>query len=102
MPGDWEANVGITGKAADLLGYGLAPNTRRVYRAGQATYARFASSQGFKPFPSNLKRSPNSLPLPLKKHCRKQPNRISVTSEATISTKGTQLMFSTTNVSNVS
>src|SRR5579859_5478369 len=51
MPRDWEANVGITGKAADLLWHGLAANTRRVYRAGQATYARFASSQGFKPFP---------------------------------------------------
>src|SRR5579859_4927732 len=52
--------------------------------------------------PSNLKHSPNSLPLPPKKHRRKQPNHISVTSEATISTKGTRLMFSTTNVSNVS
>src|SRR5579859_1363887 len=51
MPRDWEANVGITGKAADLLWHGLAANTRRVYRAGQTTYARFASSQGFKPFP---------------------------------------------------
>src|SRR5579859_2636764 len=51
---------------------------------------------------SNLKHSPNSLPLPLKKRRRKQPNRISVASEATISTKGTRLMFSTTNVSNVS
>jgi len=48
---DWEANVGIMGKAADLLWHGLAANTRQVYRAGQATYARFASNQGFKPFP---------------------------------------------------
>ena len=51
MPRDWEANVGIVGKAADLLWHGLAANTRQVYRAGQATYARFASNQGFKPFP---------------------------------------------------
>jgi len=51
MPRNWEADVGITGKAADLLWHGLAASTRRVYGAGQATYARFASSQGFKPFP---------------------------------------------------
>src|SRR5436190_3123996 len=51
MPRDWEANVGITGKAANLLWHGLAANTRQVYTAGQTTYARFASSQGFKPFP---------------------------------------------------
>ena len=50
MPREWEANVGTTDKAVDLLWHGLAANTRQVYRAGQATYARFASSQGFKLF----------------------------------------------------
>src|SRR5579859_7224108 len=71
MPREWEANVGTTDKAVDLLWHGLAANTHQVYRAGQATYARFASSQGFKPFPSNLKHSLKSLPLPPKKRRRR-------------------------------
>ena len=46
---DWEANVRITGKAANLLWYGLAPNTHKVYQIGQATFERFAVSHGFSP-----------------------------------------------------
>src|SRR5436190_6110209 len=45
----WKANVGITGKAGDLLWHGLAPNTRKVYSVGQTTYARFATQHGFNP-----------------------------------------------------
>src|SRR5579859_1728443 len=90
MPREWEANVRTTDKAVDLLWHGLAPNTHQVYRAGQATYARFASSQGFKPFPSNLKHSLKSLPLPPKKRRWRQSNHTSVTSEATTSIKATR------------
>ena len=51
---------------------------------------------------SDLNRSHNSSPLAPKKHRQKRPNRILVTSEATISIKGTRRTFLTTNVSNVS
>jgi hypothetical protein len=51
---------------------------------------------------SNSKRSLNSSPLPPKKRQRKQPNRTSVTSEATTSIKGTPQTFSMMSASNVS
>src|SRR5579859_4221235 len=49
IPREWETNVGITGKAADLLWHGLAPNTRHTYRVSESTFERFASSHGFYP-----------------------------------------------------
>ena len=51
---------------------------------------------------SNLKRSLNSLAVPLKKHQQKQLSRTSVTSEATTSIMGIQPRFSTMNALNIS
>ena len=36
-------------KAADLLWHGLTSDTRKVYRAGQTTYIKFAAHHGFAP-----------------------------------------------------
>jgi hypothetical protein len=48
-PRDWETDVGITGKAADLLWHSLAPATCRIYRVGQTTFAEFATRYRFTP-----------------------------------------------------
>jgi len=48
---EWKTDVGIKGKAGDLLWHGLASSTRKSYSIGQASYVRFVKKHGFHTFP---------------------------------------------------